>query len=316
MRSRRHVYGVTLFGIVVALLSGIAVSVVQSHGSMQNPLSRVYGCFLEGPESPTSAACQEAVALGGTQALYDWNEINLANVAGRHQEFIPDGQLCSAGRDKYQGFDQARADWPAVQLPQGGPFTFTYRATAPHRGAFDLYVTRDGYDPTQPLRWSDLESTPFLTSVDPPLVNGSYVMEGQLPEGKSGRHLIYAIWQRSDSPEAFYSCSDVIFGDGSNPTTVPPTEVPTGTPVPPTEVPTGTPVPPTEVPTGTPVPPTSTPVVTPTPPADASAWQPNTAYAVGDEVTYEGSTYRCIQAHTSLPNWQPSNVPALWQLVD
>ncbi|MEM8531882.1 MAG: lytic polysaccharide monooxygenase [Chloroflexota bacterium] len=305
MRSRRRVWGMAFLCMTVVFVSGIVVSVVQSHGSMQNPVSRVYGCFLEGPESPTSAACQEAVAVGGTQALYDWNEINLANVAGRHQEFIPDGQLCSAGRDKYQGFDLARADWPAVRLPQSGPFTFTYRATAPHRGSFDLYVTRDGYDPTQPLRWSDLETAPFLTSIDPPLVDGSYVMESQLPEGKSGRHLIYAIWQRSDSPEAFYSCSDVIFGDESNPTTVPPTAAPTGTPAPPTEVP-----------TGTPVAPTSTPVVTPTPPADTSAWQFDVAYVVGDEVTYEGSTYRCIQPHTSLPNWQPPNVPALWQLID
>merc|ERR1712062_750838 len=30
--------------------------------------------------------------------------------------------------------------------------------------------------------------------------------------GKSGKHVIYAVWQRNDSPEAFYSCSDVVFG--------------------------------------------------------------------------------------------------------
>ena len=72
-------------------------------------------------------------------------------------------------------------------------------------------------------------------------------------------------------------------------------------------------------PTGEPEPtvsPTEMPTGTPTPPSDASAWQPDTAYAVGDEVTYEGSTYRCLQAHTSLPNWQPPHVPALWQLVN
>ncbi|WP_328796398.1 lytic polysaccharide monooxygenase [Halosaccharopolyspora lacisalsi] len=28
---------------------------------------------------------------------------------------------------------------------------------------------------------------------------------------KSGRHIIYSVWQRSDSPEAFYNCSDVLF---------------------------------------------------------------------------------------------------------
>ncbi|MBM7865141.1 hypothetical protein JOD27_008998, partial [Lentzea nigeriaca] len=45
---------------------------------------------------------------------------------------------------------------------------------------------------------------------------------------KSGRHIIYSLWQRSDSPEAFYSCSDVQFGGG-----VPDTQPPTapGTPV-------------------------------------------------------------------------------------
>lgn len=32
---------------------------------------------------------------------------------------------------------------------------------------------------------------------------------------KSGRHLVYSIWQRSDSPEAFYTCSDVVFGEDS-----------------------------------------------------------------------------------------------------
>ncbi|MDY7229088.1 glycosyl hydrolase family 18 protein [Hyalangium rubrum] len=45
----------------------------------------------------------------------------------------------------------------------------------------------------------------------------------------------------------------------------------------------------------------------------ASAWAPNTAYAVGSQVTYGGGTYQCIQAHTSLVGWEPPNVPALWQ---
>ncbi|MCM3703502.1 carbohydrate-binding protein [Paenibacillus macerans] len=47
--------------------------------------------------------------------------------------------------------------------------------------------------------------------------------------------------------------------------------------------------------------------------AARGAWAPNTAYAVNDTVTYSGSTYTCLQAHTSLVGWEPSNVPALWQ---
>lgn len=46
----------------------------------------------------------------------------------------------------------------------------------------------------------------------------------------------------------------------------------------------------------------------------APAWAPNTAYAVGNLVTYNGSIYECRQAHTSLTGWEPPNVPALWLL--
>src|SRR5437763_13758341 len=49
--------------------------------------------------------------------------------------------------------------------------------------------------------------------------------------------------------------------------------------------------------------------------ADRGAWAPNVAYAVNDTVTYGGSTYQCLQAHTSQTGWEPPNVPALWQLT-
>jgi chitodextrinase len=49
--------------------------------------------------------------------------------------------------------------------------------------------------------------------------------------------------------------------------------------------------------------------------ADRGAWAPNTAYAIGDTVTYSGVTYKCIQAHTSQIGWEPPNVPALWSVV-
>ncbi|MFI6500770.1 carbohydrate-binding protein [Nonomuraea typhae] len=42
-------------------------------------------------------------------------------------------------------------------------------------------------------------------------------------------------------------------------------------------------------------------------------WAPYTQYAVGAVVTYEGAAYTAIQAHTSLPGWEPPRVPALWR---
>ncbi|WP_113699775.1 lytic polysaccharide monooxygenase auxiliary activity family 9 protein [Nonomuraea lactucae] len=231
MQINRKALVATTLAAPPLLMLTVAPAPAGAHGTMNNPPSRTMVCYTEGPESPKSAACKKAVELGGTQPLYDWNEVNIANAAGRHRDLIPDGKLCSAGRDKYRGFDQARADWPSTSLSSGASHTFTYRATAPHKGGFDLYVTKDGYDPTRPLKWSDLESKPFLSQQNPTLSNGSYVLSGRLP-AKQGRHLIYAIWQRSDSPEAFYSCSDVTFG-GSNPNPAPTvTGTPTATPKP------------------------------------------------------------------------------------
>ncbi|MEV7566830.1 lytic polysaccharide monooxygenase auxiliary activity family 9 protein [Streptomyces tanashiensis] len=211
MTSRRTATAVVTSGLV---LSGLAVAPgAFAHGSMTDPVSRVAACYAEGPEAPTSAACKAAVAASGKQAFYDWNAVNIANAAGQHRQLIPDGKLCSAGNDKYRGLDLARADWPASRLGSGS-HTFRYKGTAPHKGSFALYVTKDGYDPSKPLKWSDLEAKPFVTVTDPGMQNGDYVFQGTVPK-KSGRHLIYSIWQRSDSPEAFYTCSDVVFGQDS-----------------------------------------------------------------------------------------------------
>ncbi|WP_431045162.1 lytic polysaccharide monooxygenase auxiliary activity family 9 protein [Streptomyces sp. P1-3] len=210
---RKAAARIAVLGIVSIALTALAADPAVAHGSMSDPVSRVAACFAEGPESPDSAACKAMVAAGGTQPLYDWNEVNIGDAAGRHREIIPDGKLCSAGREKYKGLDLPRADWPATKLAPGA-HSFKYRATAPHRGTFELYITKVGYDPTKPLKWSDLEAKPFAKVTDPRLENGSYVFSGTVPK-RSGRHLIYSIWQRSDSPEAFYTCSDVVMGGTS-----------------------------------------------------------------------------------------------------
>lgn len=203
---------------VMASLVLTASAQVLAHGSMETPVSRVYNCFQEGPENPKSAACKEAVRVGGTQALYDWNGVNQGNANGQHRDVVPDGRLCGAGKDLHKGLDLARDDWPSTSVApdRNGRFEFVYRATAPHATKrFAFYVTEDGYDPNKPLAWSDLESRPFCTIDNVRLENGRYRMDCPLPQGKTGKHVIYNVWDRSDSPEAFYACIDVAFsGDG------------------------------------------------------------------------------------------------------
>ena len=45
------------------------------------------------------------------------------------------------------------------------------------------------------------------------------------------------------------------------------------------------------------------------------AWVVGKAYAVNDRVQYNGTLYKCIQAHTSQADWTPDVTPALWKTV-
>ncbi|MFF0792474.1 lytic polysaccharide monooxygenase [Streptomyces spiralis] len=211
MPARRKAAALAALGLAPLSLTVLAAAPASPHGSMGDPVSRVSQCYAEGPESPRSAACGAAVAAGGTQALYDWNGIRIGDANGRHQELIPDGKLCSADNEEFKGLDLARADWPATAV-RGGSYTFKYRVTAPHKGTFTVYITKPGYAPAGPLAWADLDlEHPVATVTDPVASGGFYTFSGTLPE-RTGRQLLYAVWQRSDSPEAFYSCSDVAFG--------------------------------------------------------------------------------------------------------
>ncbi|MET8245377.1 lytic polysaccharide monooxygenase [Streptomyces sp. NPDC005202] len=215
MPARRKAAAVAALGMTPLALTALAAAPASAHGSMGDPVSRVAQCYAEGPENPKSAACKAAVAAGGTQALYDWNGIRIGDAGGRHQQLIPDGRLCSANNEEFKGLDLARADWPATGVSSGS-YTFKYRVTAPHKGTFTVYLTKPGYDPAKPLAWADLDlQHPVARATDPVASGGFYTFSGTLPQ-RSGKQLLYAIWQRSDSPEAFYSCSDVTFGGGKS----------------------------------------------------------------------------------------------------
>ena len=44
-------------------------------------------------------------------------------------------------------------------------------------------------------------------------------------------------------------------------------------------------------------------------------WETDFDYETGKRVRYGDNLYRCVQAHTSQPNWNPSQTPALWTRV-
>ena len=44
-------------------------------------------------------------------------------------------------------------------------------------------------------------------------------------------------------------------------------------------------------------------------------WEVGIEYAAGDRRLYEGTLYRCLQAHTAEEAWNPADAPSLWAKV-
>ncbi|MGW0843763.1 lytic polysaccharide monooxygenase auxiliary activity family 9 protein [Streptomyces sp. NPDC002787] len=191
------------------LLTAGAATPALAHGAPTDPVSRVSACSPEGGSQGT-AACKAAIAANGAP-FTAWDNMRIAGVNGRDREVVPDGQLCSGGLAAYKGLDLARADWPSTRLSPGTTLNLTYRSTIPHTGTFKLFLTKPGYDPTKPLKWSDLPEKPFASITDPPLRNGSYRFSAKLPADRSGHQVLYTIWQNTSTVDTYYSCSDVVF---------------------------------------------------------------------------------------------------------
>ncbi|WP_091558231.1 lytic polysaccharide monooxygenase auxiliary activity family 9 protein [Micromonospora pattaloongensis] len=231
------------------MLAVVNPTPAQAHGAAMVPGSRTYLCWKDGlsPQGnivPQNPACAAAVAQSGANSLYNWFSVLRSDAGGRTVGFVPDGQLCSGGNSSFTGYNLARTDWPVTHLTAGANFNYRYSNWAHHPGTFYFYVTKDSWSPTRALAWSDLESEPFLTVTNPPQSGavgtneGHYYFSGRLPSGKSGRHIIYSRWVRSDSQENFFGCSDVVFdggngevtGVGGGGSTPPPTNPPTNPP--------------------------------------------------------------------------------------
>jgi chitin-binding protein len=198
---------VTVAGLLPALPAA-------AHGAPTTPISRTAACAQGGSDTGSTACKAARTANGG--ALGNFDNLRIPNVGGKDREAVPDGQLCSGGLDAYKGLDLARDDFPATSVSGGQTLRIKYRVTIPHAGTFRVYLTGTGYRPTKKLAWSDLGSKPLLDVKDPPLGNGAYSMSVKLPQ-RTGRQILYVVWETSSTPDTYYSCSDLAFKAAAKP---------------------------------------------------------------------------------------------------
>ncbi|MEV7613436.1 lytic polysaccharide monooxygenase [Streptomyces sp. NPDC089799] len=192
--------GASALGLgVIAAVTLLAAPGASGHGYTDSPISRQKLCA-----NKTVADCGEI----------QWEPQSVEGFKGFPALGPSDGTICAGGNARFAELDNPRGGaWPATKLTSGAAHTFRWQFTANHATTdFKYFVTKDGWDPTRPLTRSALESQPFLTvaynGARPPM---TFSHEGRLPSGKSGRHMILAVWTVHDTPMAFYACSDVQF---------------------------------------------------------------------------------------------------------
>ncbi|MBB4905528.1 lytic polysaccharide monooxygenase auxiliary activity family 9 protein [Actinophytocola algeriensis] len=197
------------------MMVGGAVPSATAHGNATDPPSRNYGCWdrwgadFQNPAMATEDPMCWQAWQADTNAMWNWNGLYRENVAGNHQAAIPDGQLCSAGRTqngRYAAMD-AVGDWKAVNKPRN--FTVNVYDQALHGGDYyRVYITKQGFNPiTQSLKWSDLELVASVGRTPPQNNTVIPVNAGS----RTGRHIVYTIWQASHLDQSYYFCSDVNF---------------------------------------------------------------------------------------------------------
>lgn len=211
---------------VVLVPSGPAAA----HGNVVSPASRNYGCFarwgsdFQNPAMATlDPMCWQAWQAN-PNAMWNWNGLYREGVAGRHETAIPDGQLCSGGHaesGRYNSMDVV-GDWKATSI--GDSFTVSLFDGARHGADYiRVYVSKAGYNPvTTPLKWSDLQ---LVTTVpNTPAAQWTQQLSNGVQQdipvsvpGRSGRAVVYTIWQASHSDQSYYFCSDVNFGGAGSP---------------------------------------------------------------------------------------------------
>ncbi|GAF09181.1 chitin binding protein [Paenibacillus pini JCM 16418] len=96
-----------------------------------------------------------------------------------------------------------------------GPTTFNWTLKVPHATAsWKYYITKQNWDPNAPLTRASFDLTPFCNVAYKGQPSNSYSDTCNVPS-RTGYQVILAVWEISDTGNAFYNVIDVNFSGGS-----------------------------------------------------------------------------------------------------
>ncbi|HEX4814613.1 MAG TPA: lytic polysaccharide monooxygenase [Nonomuraea sp.] len=213
---RRALRGLALLMSLAMILIVPMAETASAHGSVVDPASRNYGCWLRWGSDFQNPAMQQQDPMcwqawqDNPNAMWNWNGLYRNEVGGNHQAAVPNGQLCSGGLAEGARYRSMDTPGPWTMTNLGSAFTIRLHDQARHGADYiRVYITRQGYNATTtPLGWNHLElvrETPRYAPSD------NYVISDLGKGSRTGRHVIYTVWKASHMDQTYYICSDVNF---------------------------------------------------------------------------------------------------------
>ncbi|MGP5431745.1 lytic polysaccharide monooxygenase [Enterococcus malodoratus] len=181
------IVSIVAFGLFGFAVPGFA------HGYITSPGSRAY--------LGTAAAGNLNKNVGRAQ----WEP---QSIEAKKNTFVS-GKIASAGVSGFEPLDaQSTSRWHK-NIVSSGNLKVSWYLTAPHRtSTWDYYITKPGWNPNKPLKFGDFERIKQIDdhgAVPSKVVNQTI----SLPNNRKGYNIILAVWNISDTVNAFYQVIDV-----------------------------------------------------------------------------------------------------------
>ncbi|VVN74719.1 N-acetylglucosamine-binding protein GbpA [Pseudomonas fluorescens] len=178
-----------------------------AHGYLNDPPSRAF-------------ACKQKLNKDCGAAEYEPQSVGEAP-KGFPLYGPADGQIASGGtRGDFAALDiQSANRWYLTEIKDRS-VQFDWFYTAAHKSTkWEYFITKTGWNPNQALSRSSFESSPFCevqgngqVPIDGPAGGhgpASKKHECIIPEGKTGQHVVLAMWTVDDTAAAFHDVVDV-----------------------------------------------------------------------------------------------------------
>ena len=215
-RTGKHRWTVRALAVLFTALLGLTqwTAPASAHGSVINPATRNYGCWLRWGHDHLNPNMQYEDPMcwqawqANPNAMWNWNGLYRDGSAATTRRPSPTASCAAVASPK------AAATAPWTPSARGRPPTSAttspstlYDQASHGADYFLVYVTKQGFDPTtQPLTWNSLELVTRPAATPRP----RHTVHVHAP-GRSGRHVVFTIWKASHMDQTYYLCSDVNF---------------------------------------------------------------------------------------------------------